>query len=682
MNLVEATLLENIDKPSSFFVFPTDIAVSRWADRLLALRGGGTVAMEKFAAWDRFKESSIRSRVQDRQSIPSALRKMFASMLIQENAERCADGREPVFSELIREKWAQEAGSFAGWLAGILPHLALWLRQAARLPIAQICESPAEQAAKGMSGEDRDLFSLARRYSQFLALHGLFEPAWETPPFDDTGKECFIFFAESLLDFEEYRELLEASDHVKIVQTGAEGAGRQDHEVFFYANSRSEITEAALYIIALREGKNVPWDAISVSLPDAQAYGPYVFREFDNRNIPYVSQAGKPLASYPAGQFFAAAAGCASADFSFSSAAALLLNRRLPWKSGGEIGELIDFGIKNNCISSWTEKSEGGRQGAGVNVWEDAFSHPFGGIRPRARHFFGDLRRLAGAMRRAKSFAELRKCYFDFRERFFDMESCLEETDLVLSRCVSELVGLAEIEQSFPGARVPDPCAFFTEHLEKVPYLAQQSASGVAILPYQTAAPAPFDCHIVIGASQENLRTVFSPLAFLSGSRRKKLGISDSDVSQALVRLHRLNSRLPAAFFCSEQTFAGYEIPHSALGAPPKPARRFGGTAEHGEKFAPDLYLEESRFHASMHFFGPDGGGGGGRGGAGGAAPGHSLKAGAGLCRMEEPALRRRRGRRRSRLSGRSPFAGADPQAVLRGWPAAQRFPLVAWPLF
>jgi hypothetical protein len=83
-NIVDTTLLENIDKPASLFVFPTNVAASRWAARLLRLRGGGTVAMEKFIAWDTFKQNSIRSKVKDRQSVPAVLRKMFISALIRE----------------------------------------------------------------------------------------------------------------------------------------------------------------------------------------------------------------------------------------------------------------------------------------------------------------------------------------------------------------------------------------------------------------------------------------------------------------------------------------------------------------------------------------------------------------------------------------------------------------------
>ena len=600
MNLVESILLENIDKPSSFFVFPTDIAVSRWVDRLLVLRRGGTVAMDKFIAWDKFKQNSIRSKVQNRQSIPSVLRKMFVCMLIRENAKLCAKNETPIFSALVQTKWAQQADSFANWLTDILPYLALWFKQITGLPIGEIEGCEKSQAVAGLSGEDADLFNLALQYNIFLEKHNLFEPAWETPPFEDAGKECFIFFSESLLDFDEYRKLLEASEYVKIVQTDMDETECKNHEVFFYTNSRSEITEAALYILALHQNKNVPWDSISVNIPDEEAYGPYLFREFENRNIPYIRLAGKPLTSYLAGQFFTAIADCASSDFSFSSVTMLLLNQRLPWKAGREIQELIDFGIKNNCISSWTE--EDAEKQIKVNVWEDAFSHPFGGFNPKTRKFFGDLKQRANAMRNSKSFSEIRKNYFIFREYFFDMENCLEETDLVLSRCISELMHLVEIEKSFSDVQLPDYYTFFTGYLAEVGYLAQQAVSGVAILPYRTAAPTPFDCHIVLGASQDNLQAVFAPLAFLSGSRRKKLGIIDNDASLAFIKLHRYNSRLPAAFFCSEQTFTGYAIPHSALNAALEPMQRFGGTMEHKEKFATDLYLTENRLYTSLYF--------------------------------------------------------------------------------
>jgi hypothetical protein len=600
MNLVETTLLENIDKPSSLFIFPTDVSASRWADCVLRLRYGGTIAMEKFMAWDTFKQKSIRSKIQNKQSIPSVLRKMFVRGIIRENAQ----GGPYIFSSLIKTDWAQQADSFAGWITDILPQLGTWFKRATGCPIERINDSAVLRIADSLFGDksssvdtssndDRDLYSLAYRYAQFLDRYGLFEPAWETPPFEDTGKECYIFFPESLSDFNEYRDLLEASDHVVIIHPVTD---QIPCDTFFYTGSRGEITGAALYIFALHNEHNIPWDSISVSIPDRENYGPYLIREFTNRNIPYIKQSGKDLASYPAGQFFTALSDCASSQFSFSSLVGLLLNRHLPWKDGSEIQDLIYFGINNNCISSWVEE-----EGTKINVWEDAFTHPFGGIKTKTRRFFEDLRRRVNAICSALSFYEIRKQYFIFRERFFDMENCLDETDTVLSRCISELTYLVEIEKSFPDLRVPNPYGFFAGYLAEVNYLAQQSGSGVAILPYRTAAPAPFDCHIVLGASQGSLQAVFSPLAFMSKSKREKLGFTDNDASQVFINLHQYCSRLPAAFFCSEQTFSGYAIPHSALGMPLKPGREFSVGPQSGLQFSADLYRIESAWYASLN---------------------------------------------------------------------------------
>jgi CRISPR/Cas system-associated exonuclease Cas4 (RecB family) len=600
-NIVDITLLNNIDNHASLFVFPTNVAASRWADRLLRLRGGGTVPMEKFIAWDTFKQNSIRSKVKDRQSVPAVLRKMFISALIRENAELCAQGKPPVFTSLIRAEWARQADSFAGWLTEILPQLGAWRNR-----------NNAAGTADHLTGDDRDLFTLTLRYTQFLDQHGLFEPAWETPPFEDTGRECFIFFPESLSDFSEYKDLLAASKHVKTISISDADVEQRPGNVFFYTNSRSEITEAALYILALRKNQNVPWDSISVSIPDNEHYGPYLLREFENRNIPCVMQSGKPLISYPAGQFFTALAGCATADFSFAAIKELLLNQHLPWKDSDTIQELIDFGINNNCISSWIEETEGEK--IAVNVWEDAFAHPLGGIKTETRRFFEDLRRRVNALCNAGSFSDIRKHYFAFRERFFDMENCLDETNLILSRCIAELTYLVEIEKSFPDVHISSHYGFFTGYLGEITYLAQSSVSGVAILPYRTAAPAPFDCHIILGASQSNLSAVFSPLAFLSKSKREQLGLADNDASLTFIKLHRFNSRLPAAFFCAEQTFSGYAIPHSflssslshALDSSSKPMQRYGDDQEWKTSFAADLYHTESNFYASLHSPGQD----------------------------------------------------------------------------
>jgi len=589
MNTVETVLFENVNKPNSCFIFPTDIAASRWADHLLRLRGG-TIAMNKFIAWDVFKQNSIKSKVKNKKSIPSAIRKIFVSRLIRENAENCALGKTPVFSSLIRVQWAGQAGHFTSWITGILPQLGSWLNKTTGLRTDNILDESAEKAFCGLEDDDRDMFILAFRYAQFLEKYGLFEPAWETPPFNDDGKEYFIFFPESLSDFSEYRELLAASGHVKMIN--ASNTGNMPFDTFFYTNARSEITEAALYIRALHENMAVKWDSIGVCIPDSENYEPYVMREFTNRNIPFVKRTSKPLTDYHAGRFFRSVLDCVSQNFSFPSIVSLALNRNLPWKDTALINSLMEFGIANNCISSWTEEKDG--KETAINVWEDAFKKPLGGIDPHVIQFFNDLKKRLISIRTAGSFSEIRKNYFIFRELFFDMEKCSDETDLVLSRCISELVYLCEIEKNFPDESAVDPFLFYTEYLGEINYLAQTQACGVNILPYKTAAAAPFDCHIILGAAQNNLSVIYSRLDFLPRKKREKLGIFDEDASEAFINLHKYNSLKNAVFFCSKQTFSGFTIPHSKINAPSDPEDRYALQPALRNKFSPDYYSAES----------------------------------------------------------------------------------------
>ena len=612
MNPVEAVLIGNIDDPNALFVFPTDIAVSGWADRLLRIRGK-TIAMNKFIAWDKFKQKSIKSKVKDKKSVPSALRKIFISRLIMENSEAVKLGKTPVFSSLITVKWAEHAGQFSSWLTGILTQLGVWFTMTTGLSIDNILGVEAQKAGAKLENDDMDMYNLAVRYAQFLEKHSFFEPAWETPPFNNDGKNCFIFFPEALSDFCEYRELL--SGYVKIISAPAavdDAKGAPSH-TFFYANARREITEASLFIRALHERQDIPWDSIAVSIPDSENYEPYLLREFSNRNIPYAKRSSKPLTDFPAGQFFRSVIDCTSQDFAFSPFIGLVLNKNLKWKDEEKIGNLVDFGIKNNCICSWSElpaifpaEDESGfrRQiipdkERHVNVWEDAFSSPVSYLDAQSRSFFYDLKKHLYALRQAGSFLELRRQYFIFRERFLDMENCSEETDQVFSRCIAELMELTALEKNYPDVSAPDPFLFLTEYLSEVNYLAQTKTTGVAILPYKTAASAPFDCHIILGAAQNSISVVYSRLNFLPKKKREEIGIIDEDASLAFINLHKFNSRKISAFFCSELTFSGFEIAHSKIGSPLKPAESYLNDPEYGEYFSDDYYLLENDFSSS-----------------------------------------------------------------------------------
>jgi hypothetical protein len=582
---VDRVLLEHIDDPLALFVFPTDIAMNRWAERALRLRGGGSLAMDRFTAWDSFKRDSIRSKIQDRRAIPPALRMIFGDRLLQENGRAWREGGEGIFTFLIPPRYAEEGLSFGSWLSRTLPQLGSWFRKASGREAQEIRE---EDFRDGVfeGGEDRDLFSLTLHYGEFLKKYGLFEPAWEKPPFDDQGRECFIFFPEALSDFSEYEALLKGAGHVRILSLAGWGEVKPCRG-FFYTNARSEITEAALYIRRLAEKEGVLWENIVVSIPEGENYGPYVEREFANRGIPLVRRAGKALSDYGAGRLFTGIQDCCGQGFSFGPLSNLLLNSHLPWRDRETIDQLIDFGIRNNCICSWTE---GGRR---EDVWLDAFRSLAGSREQRAEAYYRELKAALEKIAAGGRFREILWAYFTFRDRFLDISRCSRETDAVLSRCISELLALIEVEDSFPELPARDPYGFFVEHLGETSYLPQERRQGVSILPYRTAACVPFDCHVVLGSSQENLSAVFSRLGFLSNIKKAKLALEDIDASGAFIRLHRLNSMSPAAFFCSAQGFAGFSVPHQGLDIDGEPRLRWAG--EEAPFFSPDLFENEER---------------------------------------------------------------------------------------
>ena len=119
-NKIEQVIRENISNQKVHFVFPTQMAAELWADRAVFVTECPAVAMERFVAWDDFKGNSVRSRHQEKRSVPSVMRKIFARQLIRENS------RAPFLKNLIVPQYAENAQGFASWISSILPSLELW----------------------------------------------------------------------------------------------------------------------------------------------------------------------------------------------------------------------------------------------------------------------------------------------------------------------------------------------------------------------------------------------------------------------------------------------------------------------------------------------------------------------------------------------------------------------------
>ncbi len=541
-NIIEKTLQENIKNQNSVFVFPTEIAATMWADRATLITDCSAVAMERFLAWDKFKGEAVRSENQNKNSIPSMMRFIFASNLIAENSEN------PFFKSLISPDFAKCYGGFTNWIVLILPKLGLW-------------KEYFDKSDGTKDDEDKDLLILYEKYSSFLNKFNFFDPAWEKPPFKNNGKHYFVFFPEINSDWEEYKKILESSkEFITLINVPSDNENIEG-EVKFFKNARIEIKNIASVVRKMHEENKIEWQAMAVSVPDMDLYGPYIDREFDLLEIPHVARFSRPLSKTSVGNFFTQIQECNNSKNSFDSIKNLLLNNELPWKDGQIIQKLISFGMENHCICSFVDSEKNELKDIWIESFADSQFKDF-----EVENFYKKLNLHLKKFARAQNFADVRKAYFAFRNNFFEMTNCSEKSDNILSRCIATLGEMIDLEQNF-NCTVPSPFNFFVEQLGKTKYLEQAKNGGVQIYQYKNAACAPFDCHFIVDSSQSSLSVLYKDFSFLNENKRRKLlNRDETNVSDKFVQLYQLNSLKNAAYFtCSERTLDGYSQPVSYL---------------------------------------------------------------------------------------------------------------------
>ena len=575
-NLIEKLILENIKNQSAFFVFPTQTSADLWADRIVSADGAKAVAMERFLVWDKFKSSSIKSRQIQKTSVPSAMRSIFVSNLIEENA------RKPFLKNLISPEYADSASGFTKWIASLIPSLFTW-------------KNHFQKSGIQPDQEDLDLLELYKRYSDFLDQHNFFDPAWETPPFVPDGNHYFVFFPEILSDYSEYEQILENSpESITVIHIPQEILSQKPQNVHLLQNSRQEIRAVCLHLRQLHEQKNIPWNEIAVNVPDLESYGSYLERDLEIYQIPYVTRNAENLNSTGAGNFFDLVLNCKQQNFSFESIKNLLLNNNLPWKDENRIFNLIEFGKENNCVCSFEFNNEK------IDIWNKSFQNPKENPDEQSRLFYSQLKKDINSLANSKNFAEIRKNYFIFREHFFDMSLCSENSDNILSRCVTELAELINLEETY-NFSISNPLGFYSSYLSGIKYLAQTKQRGVQILPYKLGSCAPFKAQVVLDSSQSGLSVVYKQLSFLRDDKRKILlnGKEDPNVSEIFTKLYEMNSiEEPVFFTCAEKTFTGYAQASSYL-----LEIEFKNDENLKNLLENDFYLDEKKF-----FLNPDSG--------------------------------------------------------------------------
>ncbi|MDR3276861.1 MAG: hypothetical protein LBT11_06610 [Treponema sp.] len=559
------TIRREIADSNVRFVFPSEIAAGLWAQKTCVLGLARSVAVNRFLAWDRFKEEAVRAESQEKEPVSKAVRKLFAENLLERNV------KEGLFQALVLPEFADQGSVFAPQIAAMLPALRA-------LGERRTLAGPGYQS----DDEDQDFALLEREYGAFLDRHRLFEPAWERPPLKDREHRYYIFFPEAIDDFAEYEATLIAeAETIHIMKVDTAGSPPPFRR---FGSSSEEIRVAALELRRLHDEEGIPFTDMAISVPGLEDLEPYLLRELTLYDIPVRRRSGRPLAEQGAGRLFSLIQTCVQQNFSFAALKSLILNDRIPWRYPELNRRLIDFGIGHNCVSAYREGGEL------KDIWREAFRGAGPETATLHRYYEGlsrALRRMSGA----GDFEAIRRGYFAFRgpswekagdhstagttapgypgefRSFLSRDRLSDEGDAVLARCVEELSALIRLKEDFPDLAVRSPFGFYLSTLKEIQYVPAGQKPGLNLFPYRTAAAAPFSCHFVLNASQSAATVLYEPLSFLGQDKRRALGLADTDASGAFFRLYgsidRDGRTGPAEISAADETYSGWTIPHS-----------------------------------------------------------------------------------------------------------------------
>lgn len=542
-------LKENLHDKSAYFVFATDVVLNSWAEwcvRNPEKSGVRAVSLERFLAWDTFKENYATAEQTGKQSIPAVLRKIFVHNLIAENKE-CAKNGKPLFKSIIHPHLASEAEPFVDWISKNIPFLKTWHNK--------FMEYEKENPGSA-DDEDSDYELLYSRYLEFLG-ENMFEPAWLEPNFTERNKRFYIFFPEQLEDFDEYHEVFADFDNVVALTLPKEKKSEQ--QVYVYPDARKELRRTALCIRHLvgEKSNSATYSDIAVHVPDLETYRPYIAREFEKYCIPFVIRSGESYTVNNAGTIFENISECVQNQYSYNSVRTLLLNGFVPWKEKDVNLSLVREGCRLHCVCNY-EKPD-------VNdIWIEALSAS--GQNVRELSLYENLKKAAESIYYATTFKNLMKAWEQFKKDFLVNDEFSESANKILGRCITELSVLCDIENDFiepRGLTLKSPFLFFLNELRTKTYRPQEKINGVSVFDYKVAAASAFRYSFVLNCTQNALTVARKKFSFLNSQKRAALEIVDSDLpSLAFIRLYDVQS---AVYSCSEQSFSGFAIPHNAL---------------------------------------------------------------------------------------------------------------------
>ena len=298
-------LSEYIKDKNCIFIYPTDTAMNSWIEFLIInpeLSGTDAIPLERFIAWDNFKGKYLRAEENGKKAIPSILRKLFVLDLISRNSSKPKEQR---FQVIINpdDKYTAVAVSFSDWICKNLPSLHFWKKR--------MDEHTATYGE--MDAEDKDYMTLYTEYKAFLDSNNLYEPSWiESLALGNKDNTFIILYPELLEDFGDFSDVFSSSNNITVITMPQNIPAPP---VYLYPDSRSELRQTMLRIIEIVKSGKADWSEIALSVPNIEIYRPYLEREFQIYEIPYVIKSGLSLTQNSAGKIFKEISDCYNDNF-------------------------------------------------------------------------------------------------------------------------------------------------------------------------------------------------------------------------------------------------------------------------------------------------------------------------------------------------------------------------------
>lgn len=529
MKHVEDIIRREINSRNSFFVFPSEVVSSFWRQKSLDY-GKKAVLSDRFLSWDRFKEKTFALNMSFT-PVNKHIRTLFAASLLEENRK---SGN--LFQGIIRPEHCEGSNSFLSWLTSILTEVKSFRENSLLTDISL------------SDGFRHDLDFLYNRYMNFLTEREMFEPSWVQAEITDIGEEYFLFFSETIEDFQEFTGDLGESPVVHVVNP----VSRTLNKIERFNSSTLELKWMLGKVGSLLDS-GVRVQDIAISLPDMNGWRVDLEAEATLRSIPLDFRHGKNLSEYPGGKLFRTILSCDKSGFSLSAMKQMLLNLSIPWKDKEIAGKLFRFGVEHHCFKNYRLR---GRE---IDVWKDTLT------KSKERELLVFYQRLKSGIESITSgnnFGEIKIAVQMFISIFLETSLWDADTLREFQFCLDTLNDLEDASVKAGDLEYGSSCDIWLSAIDDRIYVKRSETTGISIFPYRVAAGSSYVWHFIPGFSQVSSLVVKSKYLFLKDNQRDSLPGLESDFTEAFINLYNLPVG-NVIFSYSMDSFSGPALPPS-----------------------------------------------------------------------------------------------------------------------